>query len=106
MSTEVSQDSGKLREIAAEIKEYAEQFLGYTGGPGADDGITAVLNKQFGESEGPGVSWYGPNAVTFLSDYNAKCPDEFLAAYNNIISLANNLEEQAAAWETFENTGV
>ena len=100
MGMRVSQDSGQLREIVEEIRALAAQFKSYT------DDITTVLEKQVGESEGAGVSWYGPNAVAFLDNYKQKCPNEFTIAYNNIVSLSNNLEEQANAWETFEQTGV
>ena len=100
MGMGVSQDSGQLREIVEEIRTLAAQFKSYT------DSMTETLEKQIGESEGAGVSWYGPNAVAFLENYKQKCPAEFTTAYDNIVSLPNNLEEQANAWETFEQTGV
>lgn len=100
MNMGVSQDSGQLKEIASEIQNYANTFKEYT------DGITEMMEKQLGETEGAGVSWYGPNAVAFLENYKQKCPNEFAMAYSNIVSLATNLEEQASAWEAFENTGV
>lgn len=100
MNMGVSQDSGRLREIATEIEDMANTFKGHT------DFITDQLKESIGAEENEQTCWYGPNAAAFLENYDKKCPAEFELAYNNIISMAGNLESQAESWEKFEQTGV
>ena len=96
----VSQNSGELRKIASEIANIATTFSQAT------EALNTIIEKSIGESAGAGVQWYGPNAVAFLDNYKEKCPDEFTTAYNNIMSMSNNVESQAESWEKFESQGI
>ena len=99
MSMSVSQDSARLKKLAEAIEGYAATFKAST------DTLNEIINKSFKESDGPGVQWYGPNALKTLEEYNDKCPAEFETAYDNIMSMAENLKSQAESWEAFENRG-
>ena len=97
MGLNVEQDSGQLREIAAEINDYASRIQQNT------KMIVDAMNNRLGAEKSEKLFWYGPNADAFLKDFNNKYPDKFDAAYNNVTSMATNLESQAEQWEAFES---
>lgn len=96
MSLNVEQDSASLRSIAEEIRGYAAKIHSDTGL------IEAAMDNRLSEAPGDSFFWYGPKAGQFKTDFQAKYPEKFANAYNNIISMAENLESQAQQWETFE----
>ena len=93
----VEQDSGALRNIAAEINGYATEIRNCT------ELINAAMKNRINASQGDSYFWYGPKAGEFVTDYKNKYPEKFDNAYNNIVSMANNLESQAETWERFES---
>ncbi len=91
----VKQDSGELREIAGIIEAHASEF-----NTARDEMFQEMATQLTTEDESS--AWWGPQAMAFLQNFQAKEPD-FENAYNNIVSMAENLTEQAIAWENFEN---
>ena len=91
----VSQDSAELKLIAEEIRTVAKDFL-----TKKSEFFNEVYN-EVGEEENK-QTWYGPNASRFLTEFD-KTKDEFQKAYDNIVSLATNLDSQADSWERFES---
>lgn len=93
----VSQDSDALRKDAEYIREMANKFQSqYTK---LFDEMTTNLKADVDSS----AAWWGPQAQLFLENFNKKEMD-FKNAYNNIVNMAENLEEQAQAWDTFEKS--
>ena len=97
MGLDVQQDSGQLRQIASEINNYAKQIQNST------KMIESAMNNRLGAAESESFFWYGPNAETFLKDFNDKYPEKFENAFKNITSMATNLESQAERWEAFDS---
>jgi hypothetical protein len=91
---EIKQDSEALMRIAEDIRDLA------TGFAQVRDTFFEVVHNQIGEDE-THTTWYGPNANKFITEFD-KTAEEFNKAYGNIISMANNLESQANAWNAFE----
>ena len=94
---EVKQDSEALVRIADEIRELASNFLT------EKENFFDDVHGQIGEDESH-TTWYGPNAQNYISEFD-KTGDEFQKAYDNIMSMASNLESQANSWNAFENGG-
>ena len=88
------QDSGEMKNIAEEIRSNAAAF------DRTRAQIFNALDYNIGEAESHNA-WYGPQAEAFYQNFKAK-EKEFVSAYNNIISIANNLESQAQGWDRFE----
>ncbi len=92
----VSQDSDALRQDAAYIEEKASNFLNqYTN-------LFEEMDKNLSAEANEAIAWWGPQAGVFLANFNKK-QDDFKNAYQNIVNMASNLEEQAQAWDSFEN---
>lgn len=94
MSEVVRQDSTALRNIAQTIETTAEEFKH------EKEMLFEKMQNEIGNDPGH-VAWYGPQAEVFIQNFNAKEQD-FVNAYNNMISIANNLREQANSWDRFE----
>ncbi|MDO5394234.1 MAG: hypothetical protein Q4F33_06515 [Mycoplasmatota bacterium] len=92
----VSQDSQALREDASYIEQMAGNFQTQYNNlfEEMDNNLSAEANEA--------IAWWGPQAGLFLQNFNQK-RDEFESAYKNIVNMARNLEEQAQAWDSFEN---
>lgn len=97
MGLDVQQDSGQLRSIASEIEMWAKQLQQNT------KLIEDAMNNRLGAEPSGAYFWHGPNAQKFLDDFNNKYPEKFKNAYDNIVSMATNLESQAERWESFES---
>jgi cytochrome c556 len=91
----VSQDSDLLRGDADAIRTYADNFKKQYENLFSE--MEANLKAEADES----VAWWGPQAGLFLENFKAK-EEDFINAYNNITNMAQNLEEQADAWDAFE----
>lgn len=92
----VSQDSEALRQDAAYIEDMAMNFqTQYTN-------LFEEMDKNLSAEANESVAWWGPQAGLFLSNFNKK-QEDFKNAYQNIVNMARNLEEQADAWDSFEN---
>lgn len=94
----VSQDSGKLKQIAEYIDGEAIKFQQ------TYNALFDEVAKQLTESQSDASAWWGPQALAFLEAFNAKKTD-FENAMKNITSMSQNLSDQANAWEAFENAG-
>lgn len=92
----VSQDSGELKRIASEIEDAGDKFLR------EKNELYDEIKSRLTEEESGSSAWWGPLAGNFKEKVLAKEGD-FDKAYKNITSMAHNLEEQANAWESFEN---
>lgn len=88
-SEELIQDASYIRDMAATFATQYEQLF---------QEMEANLSAEPNES----IAWWGPQAGAFLKNFNSK-EEDFKNAYNNIINMATNLEEQARAWDSFEN---
>jgi len=91
----VSQDSEEMIRVAEDIRSLAENFLS------EKNKFFDEVHSGIGEDETK-VIWYGPNAGKFITEFD-KTEEEFQKAYDNIISMASNLESQANSWNAFEN---
>lgn len=91
----VSQDSQALREDASYIEQMASNFQTQYNNlfEEMDNNLSAEANEA--------IAWWGPQAGLFLQNFNQK-KDEFESAHKNIVNMANNLVEQADAWDRFE----
>ena len=78
-----------INEMAETFKSQYEQLF---------QEMEANLSADANES----IAWWGPQAGLFLNNFNKK-KEDFNNAYKNVTSMATNLEEQAQAWDTFEN---
>ena len=94
MKGAVGQDSVAMRAVAEKIRKVAKDFLT------KKDEFFKDVQDQIGETEDK-TTWYGPNAGKFITDFN-NTETEFKKAYDNLNSLADNLDSHAAAWEKFE----
>ena len=59
------------------------------------------MQNEIGSDAGH-TAGYGPQAEEFITSFNAK-EEDFTNAYNNMMSIANNLREQANSWDRFEH---
>lgn len=94
----VSQDSQAMKDLANEISNDANDFLA------RKNEIFDEMRTKLGAEETNTTIWWGPQAALFLENFEKK-EQVFDNAYKNIVSMANNLEAQANAWERFENNG-
>lgn len=92
----VYQDSGALRDAAGEIHAGATDFSKLY------NEVFTEVAKRIQGAEASGVAWWGPQASAFVQEFNTK-KDIFATAEKNIRAMADNLEDQAAAWDSFEN---
>ena len=92
----VSQDSEALRQDANYINEMAETFKSQY------EQLFQEMEANLSADANESIAWWGPQAGLFLNNFNKK-KDDFNNAYKNVTSMATNLEEQAQAWDTFEN---
>ena len=96
---EVFQDSDKMGSIAGDIIGDSQELQGIV------DDFYALLNDQLGETdEGEKKAWFGNKASVFLNNIEAKHED-FNNGAKNINNLGSNLQDQADAWDAFENRG-
>lgn len=93
----MEQDSSVIISTAQEIKSDADVFKNMV------DAFYDLINDNIKAAEGG--SWNGPRAASFLANANAKRAT-FDSAKANLVSLANNLEEQGNAWAGFEGGGA
>ena len=92
----VSQDSEALRQDANYINEMAETFKSQY------EQLFQEMEANLSADANESIAWWGPQAGLFLNNFNKK-KEDFNNAYKNVTSMATNLEEQAQAWDTFEN---
>ncbi len=92
---EIKQDSEALKKIAEEIRDLGRRFNTER------DAFFNAVKAEIGEDE-THKTWYGPNAKKFIDEFE-KAGLEFDKAYANIMSMADNLDEQANAWQSFES---
>ena len=90
----VKQDSEQLIRIADDIRGLASEFLA------EKNNFFDEVHNEIGEDESH-KTWSGPNASTFITEFD-KTEEEFQKAYDNIMSIASNLESQANSWNAFE----
>ena len=90
----VKQDGEELIRIAEDIRELASDFLK------EKNNFFDEVHREIGEDESK-KTWYGPNATSFITEFD-KTEEEFQKAYDNIMSMASNLESQANSWNAFE----
>jgi len=96
MENGVRQDGDELLAIASDIEAYADEFRNR----GRE--IFDEMSTRLGLDETSNKAWWGPQAELFLNEFKKK-ETEFTNAYNNIVSMSENLRSQAEAWNTFEN---
>ena len=85
-----------LRDIAESIRTNAGEFKAAT---------TAIMDEmktRLSTEPNDKAYWYGVKAALFLQEFVQKEAD-FNNAYNNFVNQANNLEDQASSWESYEN---
>lgn len=98
MGNIVSQNSSTMIAIAQEIESRANEYLA------RKNEIFDEMRTKLAAEESGTSAWWGPQAALFLENFEKK-EQVFENAYKNIVSMANNLEAQARAWENFENNG-
>lgn len=91
----VSQDSGELRQDAEFISSMGTTFQKQY------EELFQEMDANISGAAKDGIAWWGPQAELFLNTFNEK-KAVFENAYKNINSMANNLEQQADAWDAFE----
>ena len=92
----VSQDSDALRKDADYINTSADTFQKqYTD-------LFQLMSDNLKADADESAAWWGPQAALFLENFNKKEVD-FQTAEKNIRNMAENLSEQADAWDAFEN---
>ncbi len=93
----VSQDSEAIREVAEDIKANAKSYKK------TYEEIFTLMSEKITEAKAASSAWWGPNAKAFYDEFEKKRID-FENAYKNLSAMASNLEEQANAWDSFENS--
>ncbi len=92
----VKQDSESLRQDATYISDMADEFkVKY-------EQLFEVMGRNLSADANENIAWWGPQAKAFLNQFNTK-EDTFKQAYLNICNMADNLVQQADAWDTFED---
>ncbi len=96
MEGQVFQDSEQMGAIATDITSDSTTLSGII------DEMYKTLNDELGEEDTGNRAWFGPKATVFLNNIEAKHED-FNNAVKNIAAVGTNLQDQADAWNTFEN---
>lgn len=92
----VSQDSRELRLEADYISRMGNVFQKQY------EELFQEMESNISEAAKDDIAWWGPQAGLFLKNFNDK-KAVFEQAHKNINSMAENLEQQADAWDAFEN---
>lgn len=96
MENGVRQDGERLLEIAEEIRANGDSFKSMY------QSIFDEMDTRLGAEESGSRAWWGPQATRFNEAFGKKI-EEFEKAFTNITEMADNLENQANAWNTFES---
>lgn len=92
------QSSEDMQNIAQEIDSDATEIEGYI------DEIYALLDQKLGAEDDGQKVWFGPKSSVFLENIRNK-KSEFENDVQCIRNEGRNLDEQAQAWNSFENQG-
>lgn len=92
---EVFQDSTQMGNIATSIQGDADELKAEV------EDMYKILGEELGEEDTGNRAWFGPKATVFKQNIDAKQVD-FDNAVNNISKVSSNLQDQADAWNTFE----
>lgn len=93
-NNDIRQDYVAMKKIADDIHQKAEEFLRLK------EELYQEFNKRLGDKSL--TIWYGNRALSCLKELNNK-ENEFNNIHDCIEKLSGSLDEQARAWEQFEN---
>lgn len=95
MQDTIIQEGTALSNVVEDLKKDAETY---------NKLITSLYNEienNIGKQYDINKSWWGPKASVFLENAKSKKAD-FEKAYQDLINIANNLDEQMSVWDNFE----
>lgn len=93
---QIFQDSEQMGNIAADITGDSNALALVI------EEVYKTLNDEIGEEDTGNRAWFGPKATVFVNNIEAKHED-FNNAVKNIAAVGTNLQDQADAWNAFEN---